>query len=444
MIGKSLLKFNNAGSNEDTYVSAYIHVPFCKQKCLYCDFNSFAAYENHMDSYFDALQTEIILTGAAIDKAISNDKNEDFQEDLNENNEKLPTQSSLGYKAAKSCYKNLKTIFIGGGTPSYVPPEHISKTLKILEDTFGLAPGCEITIECNPGTLDKIKIESYHKAGINRISLGLQSTSDRILNNIGRIHTLKDFEKSLNLVREAGFDNINIDLIAGLPGQTVEDFTDTIRRVISYNPSHISIYSLILEPGTPFYEHYHDKTEYLPSDDDERKMYWTGVDLLKSNGYNQYEISNFAKPGFECRHNILCWETNEYFGFGAGAHSYIGDYRYSNECDIEKYIHKIELHPENTEVKFDKNESYKIFPAISEKTFLTMEEKEKEFFLLGFRMTKELTEERFYNLFKSDMNKYSPILEKLVNKGYIRKSRNGYKLTDYGIDFANQIFIEFV
>jgi oxygen-independent coproporphyrinogen-3 oxidase len=420
MTEESLPDHNNLKIEEDSNVSAYIHVPFCKQKCFYCDFNSFASRENLIDSYFEALQSEIVKIGSAINAS---------------------SKCTHGFAGR---YEKLKTVFIGGGTPSFVPSGHISKTLETLEDTFGFARGCEITIECNPGTLTIAKLLDYRKSGINRISIGLQSTSDRILKNIGRIHTLKDFEESLILVRKAGFDNINIDLIAGLPGQTTDDFTDTVKMVTGYNPSHISIYSLILEPGTPFYTAYQDKSELLPSEDDERTMYWTGVNLLKSNGYNHYEISNFARTGFECRHNKLCWETYEYFGFGSGAHSYIGSYRCSNENDIEKYIQKVNDSSDNPASNFDENESFKIFPANSEKTFLNLEEKEKEFFLLGFRMLTELREDRFKYLFKSDMDKYYTILETLINKGYIVKTECGYKLTDYGIDFANQIFIEFV
>lgn len=421
MQSESLLKFNKSFNDVDNMISAYIHVPFCKQKCYYCDFNSYASQENYIDSYFEALQSEILMTGAAINM-----------------------RTEIVMKGAAGRYENLKTVFIGGGTPSFVSSGHISKTLEILKHTFGFAPGCEITIECNPGTLDSKKLEDYRKAGINRISIGLQSTSDRLLTNIGRIHTLKDFEESLKLVRKAGFDNINIDLIAGLPDQSTQDFTDTIEKVIGYNPSHISIYSLILEPDTPFYNKYHANPEILPSEDDERDMYWNGVQLLKASGYNHYEISNFAKSGFECRHNIMCWETDKYLGFGAGAHSYMDNYRYSNECDIEKYIHKINSTDKIMDYKSDKNESFKNFPAISEINILTTEDREKEFFMLGFRMLNELTEERFVKLFKTDMNKYRKILQRLIDKGFIIRNDSGYKITDYGIDYANQIFIEFI
>ena len=255
--------------------SAYIHIPFCKQKCLYCDFNSYANYEKWIPSYIDALKKEI------------------QRESIDE----------------------LYTTYIGGGTPSFIDEKYMKEVLSLLP------PSLETTIEMNPGTVTKKKLLAYQHAGVNRISMGLQVADDKILKIIGRIHTVEDFEEAYRIVREVGFQNVNVDLMFGLPLQTLDNFKQSVEYVIGLKPEHISSYSLIL---------HHDIFQNLPSEEEERAMYHYLVKRLKQAGYQHYEISNFALPGYESKHNLAYWEQKEYYGFGAGASSFLEDKRYTN------------------------------------------------------------------------------------------------------------------
>lgn len=383
--------------------AAYIHIPFCKSKCFYCDFNSFSGCESYIKPYFDALKKEITMVYTYY-------------------------QNKPGFTGHP-----LKTVFIGGGTPSYVPAGYIAETLTLLRSLFGFTENAEISMECNPGTITAESIDIYKKAGINRISIGLQSASDRLLRNIGRIHTRQEFEFCVDELDRVGIVNRNVDLMFGLPGQTMEDVDSSIDLLLSRCIPHISFYSLILEEGTPFYEKFKDHPEFLPSEELEREMYHYGIKKLEKFGYMQYEISNLAKPGYECLHNINYWKCGDYFGFGAGAHSFQQNTRYGNEPDIRQYIDRV-----------GSCDRASAAPAFVEEVNLNTEDREQEYFMLGFRMMRGVSEEEFTRLFHRPFLPYVPRLEKLVAKEFLECDRGFYRLTKTGIDFANQVFMEFV
>lgn len=284
-------------------IGIYIHIPFCKQKCYYCDFVSFANKEELFKEYVEAVIKEI---------------------------------------EAKNIQKySIKTIYIGGGTPSILDSKYIGKILEKLKPN--IKENAEITIEINPGTVTKQKLEDYITFGINRISIGLQSSSNRLLKQIGRIHTFEEFLNAYNTAKQVGFKNINVDLMLGLPNQSLETLKKTVEEVTKLAPNHISIYSLILEEGTKLEEMVKNKELEMIDEDLERRMYWETKKMLEEKGYIHYEISNFAKPKYESRHNLDCWNGQEYIGIGASAHSYLEKTRYSNIEDIEKYIENINL-----------------------------------------------------------------------------------------------------
>ena len=286
-------------------IGLYIHIPFCKRKCFYCDFCSYADKLDLQEQYINAVIKEL-----------------DY---VSKNKEYL-----------------VETVYIGGGTPSIINEKLIVQLINSIKQFFKIDDSAEITIEINPGTASEEKINAYKKAGINRASIGLQSASDKLLEEIGRIHNFNEFEKVYSLVQKVGIDNINVDLMIGLPNQTLEDVEDTLDKIVKKNPNHISVYSLIVEPDTEIEKMICSGRLQLPDEDTERKMYWDVVNKLKNCGYNQYEISNFAKKGFESKHNVDCWNQKEYIGAGIAAHSYVNGTRYSNICSIEEYIENIE------------------------------------------------------------------------------------------------------
>lgn len=289
----------------------YVHIPFCKQKCYYCDFVSYANKETEMKRYFEALQKEIEVEKEEIDR--------------------------------------VTTIYIGGGTPSMVDKEEIQKIVTTIKQNYRVEKEAEITIEVNPGTVDEEKLKSYKEVGINRLSIGLQSTKNELLKKIGRIHTYEEFLACYQLARKVGFKNINVDLMLGLPNQTLLGLEESVKKVITLNPEHISIYSLILEENTKLYNMVNEGKVKLPEEEIERKMYWKTKEILEENGYMHYEISNFAKAGYTSKHNSNCWEQKEYVGLGAAAHSYLNNMRYSNVENVENYINNIKTKD------FDKN-----------------------------------------------------------------------------------------
>ncbi len=374
----------------------YIHIPFCKSKCHYCDFKSFSNIEEKEQSYIESLIKEI---------------------------------ESQNWNEINKQYK-VTTIYIGGGTPSYIDPKQITLILQAIKKNTKLEKA-EITIEINPGTVDENKLCVYKKEGVNRLSIGLQSTNNNLLKQIGRIHTFEQFLQTYKLAKKIGFNNINVDLMLGLPNQTIEDLKESIEEVIKLNPNHISVYSLILEEGTKLYSLVETGKVKLPEDEVERQMYWYVKNKLELNGYNQYEISNFAKIGEESKHNLNCWDQQEYLGFGLSAHSYFNNMRFSNTEDIEQYIKNI------TVGQLEKNT---IIHEIQ-----TIEEQKKEYILLGLRKISGISISKFKEKFiDNPIYLYKDELSRLAKDNLIEIDGDKIKLTSKGLDFANLVWEEFV
>lgn len=375
-------------------IGIYVHIPFCMKKCFYCDFVSYCNKENLVDEYIKCLKKEI---------------------------ESKKNKSKLG----------IDTIYIGGGTPSFINENHIKDIIYILKESFDIDKETEITIEVNPGTVNENKLEIYKEVGINRLSMGLQSTNNELLKMLGRIHTYEQFLESYNMAKNIGFKNINVDLMIGLPNQKLEEVNDSVKKVINLKPNHISVYSLILEEGTKIAKKIKKGELRLPKDELEREMYWNVKNQLQDNGYNHYEISNFAKKGFESKHNMNCWNQKEYLGFGAAAHSYFKSIRYSNIENIEEYIKNIK----NNE--FEKNKE------IHE--IQTIDEAKKEYMLLGLRKIEGVNITEFKNKFiDNPLYLFRKELSKLVEEELIEIDINTIKLTNKGIDLANIVWEEFV
>lgn len=375
----------------------YIHIPFCKQKCYYCDFVSYSNKCSEVKEYIESLKKEI----------------EEFD---------------------FSNYK-VTSIYIGGGTPSYIDSIYIVEILSELKEKLKCNliefKDIEITIEVNPGTVDTKKLNDYKKLGINRLSIGLQSTKNDILKKVGRIHTYQEFLEIYKLARETGFKNINIDLMIGIPGQKIGDLKNTLQDIIKLEPEHISVYSLIIEENTPIEKMLENGEIKLPDEDLERNMYWYVKNTLELNGYNHYEISNFAKLGKESRHNLNCWNQEEYIGFGVAAHSYLNGIRFSNTINVEEYIQHIENNRKEENIQIEESQS--------------LEDKKNEFMMLGFRKIQGVDIARFKEKFiDNPIFLYRENLNKLVEEGLIEVDLNHIKLTNKGIDLANLVFEEFV
>lgn len=375
----------------------YIHIPFCKQKCYYCDFVSYSNKCSEVKEYIESLKKEI----------------EEFD---------------------FSNYK-VTSIYIGGGTPSYIDSIYIVEILSELKEKLKCNliefKDIEITIEVNPGTVDTKKLNDYKKLGINRLSIGLQSTKNDILKKIGRIHTYQEFLEIYKLARETGFKNINIDLMIGIPGQKIGDLKNTLQDIMKLEPEHISVYSLIIEENTPIEKMLENGEIKLPDEDLERNMYWYVKNTLELNGYNHYEISNFAKFGKESRHNLNCWNQEEYIGFGVAAHSYLNGIRFSNTINVEEYIQHIENNRKEENIQIEESQS--------------LEDKKNEFMMLGFRKIQGVDIARFKEKFiDNPIFLYRENLNKLVEEGLIEVDLNHIKLTNKGIDLANLVFEEFV
>ena len=375
----------------------YVHIPFCVQKCLYCDFLSFAAEERVQEDYVNALLEEIRHYG----------------------------ETMTDY--------DVTTIYIGGGTPSYVNHVWIETVLAEIYENFSIKPNVEISIECNPGTLSSWKLGAYKSAGINRLSIGLQSANNEELKLLGRIHTYEDFLKSYEMARAAGFDNINVDLMSGLPKQNVSKFLETLYKVIKLRPEHISAYSLIIEKGTPFYDSYKFdlvkqqagmKTDFLPSEDEEYRIYKATQEVLKQNGYVQYETSNYAQKGYECRHNIGYWTRENYLGVGLGAASLIENVRYTNTSNIDTYM---------------QGEWVAVEEPITRKAQM------EEFMFLGLRMNEGVSREDFENNFNISIEAiYREPLEELKRKELLVARAGRIFLTDKGRDLSNYCLAKFL
>lgn len=371
----------------------YIHIPFCVKKCRYCDFNSYKIDIEKKKRYIKALEKEIEIYSKMDNKI------------------------------------KIDTIFLGGGTPSILKPDEIESIFEKLNSSFDISEDAEITMECNPGTLDEEKLNAMKKSGVNRLSIGLQAVQNDILEYIGRIHTFEEFEKTYNLVRKCGFDNVNIDLMYNLPNQREKEWMETLEKVVSLNPEHISAYSLILEEGTELCDMYERGEFTLSGDDTDIKMYRYTIDYLKKNGYMQYEISNYAKPGKECRHNIIYWKCDNYIGLGAGASGYIGNRRYSNIPEVDEYNETIEAGK---------------LPVLSEEV-LTDEEKFEELVFMGLRMNEGVLYEDFEKISGIDIRKYrKEIIERLKKDNLIECDENRIKLTQSGREISNKVFLDII
>ena len=373
----------------------YVHIPFCKQKCKYCDFVSFTNCEEKYENYFESIIKEI-------------------------ENKRLDTSNTV-----------VSTIYIGGGTPSIVPPKFIEQVINKIRSKFNISNEAEITIEINPGTVNKEKLQYYKNIGINRLSIGLQSADDRLLELIGRIHTYTEFEEAYTLARSMGFKNINVDLMIGLPTQSLEDVKKTLESIIEKNPEHISVYSLIVEEGTKMFDLISNNILQLLDEKIEREMYWFVKNTLEKNGYFQYEISNFSKKGYESHHNMNCWKQMEYIGYGVAAHSYFNNKRFSNINNIVEYIKNCEA--DNIEKNIILNEE-------QDKT-----EQMKEYMLLGLRKIEGVNIEAFKNKFnENSIEIFKCEIDKLINENLIENVDGYIRLTSKGLDLANQVWMEFI
>ena len=375
-------------NNRRIPLELYVHIPFCVRKCQYCDFLSGPSDEETKDRYIEALLKEI-----------------------------RAAEHTEGYE--------IVSVFIGGGTPSALKAEAIASIMRTLQEKFFFCEDAEVTIEANPGTVDPEKLTIYRNVGINRLSLGLQSTDAEELKLLGRIHSYEEFLKSYEWAREAGFSNINIDLMFAIPGQTGEAWRQHLYQVAELNPEHISAYSLIIEEGTPFAEQNLD----LPDEDTEYQMYEDTAGILAEYGYQQYEISNYAKDGYACRHNIGYWKRTEYLGLGLGASSLYGENRFSNTRDMQEYLG----FSGNTE---------RIRKDVLK---LSLKDQIEEFMYLGLRMTEGISEIDFEQNFGQKLeNIYGSVLQKYKETGFLEKTGVNWRFTRKGIHVSNHILAEFL
>lgn len=393
----------------------YVHIPFCVKKCNYCDFLSAPASKQVRKSYIEALIKQI-----------------------------------KSYEALVKEYE-VKTIYFGGGTPSLLDVEEIGEVFRAVKETYELSDclmeDMEITLEANPGTFGQDKLSAYRTLGFNRISMGVQSMNNEELKLLGRVHTVEEFLNNYRLARECGFENINIDLMQALPGQTLEKWEQTLKQAIELKPEHISAYSLIIEEGTKFYEWYADKEELLPDEETERAIYYRTEEILKEAGYERYEISNYAKQGKESRHNLSYWQGVDYLGLGLGASSLIKGERFSNEDDLDKFVEasnqcSSEYIADNEMVEnaVDISERF-----IKERNQLAKQEQMEEFMFLGLRVMKGVSRQGFLERFEIDIEAvYGQVLEQLNKQELLVIDDDTIALTKKGIDVSNYVFAEFL
>ncbi len=388
-------------------IGIYIHIPFCVRKCLYCDFLSFPAGRKEQERYVKALCRE------------------------------------MGAESRKYADHVVNTVFLGGGTPSLLPGERIQEILNTVYRYYKVAEDCEISIEVNPGTITPQKLKCWREGGVNRLSIGLQSTVEDELKALGRIHSREDFFRTYELAVDSGFHNINIDLMFGIPKQTLSSYSGTLKTVVTLRPrpTHISAYSLIVEEGTPFFENVPE----LPDEDTEREMDKITNEILSGEGYLQYEISNHALPGFRCRHNQAYWRRGDYVGFGIGAASLVGDMRFNNTRDIKKYEDFYESCERKTyDIKKDGD-------IKEDLQLLSKEEQMEEFMFLGLRMREGVSTDEFFRIFGVTIDGVYPgIVDDFCKKGLLARKRRPdgggewIHLTRRGIDVSNVVMAEFL
>jgi len=420
-------------------LALYIHIPFCARKCGYCDFLSFPSTEEKMRSYMEQLRRELLFRAGKPGADCSDD-----------------TEYLL-----HSQYEII-SIFFGGGTPSIVPFSEIEKTMEMVRKHYPLAENPEITIECNPSSTMKLALLSYKRAGINRISFGLQSTNDEELEFLGRTHRYNDFLRAYQDARLSGFDNISIDLINGIPLQTVESYTRTLKNIHMLRPEHLSVYNLIVEPGTRFYHLQKEGKLPLPSEDELVNMDKLTLEWAAKMGMERYEISNFAKPDYFSLHNFNYWSDVPYLGFGIGASSYFQKSRWKNCNNLRKYMEIAFPSEEDRGLKITQTTSTvtgmcKEIESSPEKQnqiekeltadrhALSKKEQMEEFFFLGLRRTEGITEMDFVARFSVDMHQlYGEVLSQLVKEGYLIHKNSRYYFTEEGLDLSNQLLVRFL
>lgn len=371
----------------------YIHIPFCVTKCKYCDFNSFKIDLNEKIKYLNYLGEEMKL----------------YKEEIKN--------------------REIDSVFVGGGTPSILNENEINILFEKIKENFNIKSNAEITMECNPGTLTLNKLKAMKKSGVNRLSIGLQAVQNHHLKYIGRIHTFEEFEKNYHDAKQMGFDNINIDLMYALPNQSREDWMESLEKVVKLNPTHISAYSLILEENTELFKMYERDEFNLLDENTDIEMYEYTINYLKSHGYNQYEISNYAKDNFECKHNVLYWKCEEYVGIGASASGYFNGIRYNNICELDNY-EKMILEGEK---------------PIEWEEKLSIKDEIEESIFLGLRMNEGIQISDFKEKYNFDFEKeYKNEIEKLSKMELIEIDNNRMKLTQKGREISNSVFVEFI
>jgi len=374
-------------------LGVYIHFPFCLKKCHYCDFPSYQGMERWMEPYLEALFREILeWKGEVCDYAV-------------------------------------KSIYLGGGTPTLFSGKQIARVLEVCFKSFNVRKDAEITIEANPGTVDLDKLSALRGAGVNRLSIGLQAWQDKHLRFLGRIHSSSDFVQSVMYAKEAGFENINVDVMFGLPYQTVEDWLETLEKVCSFEIQHISMYSLKVESGTPLHRWYEQGKFSLPTQEEDRLMYYKGREYVSGFGLKQYEISNFAIPGKECVHNLIYWHNEEYIGCGSGAHSYFNNERFSNTSDVEEYIQAVMNGTQRINYREKIGEEDERFETV----------------MLGLRLVEGVNKQRFKARFGRDIEfYYGKTIKKLMKQGLLIDDEVSIRLTEKGMDVQNVVLLEFM
>lgn len=385
-------------------MGVYIHIPFCVRKCVYCDFLSAPAARQRQQEYVSALQREIAQEA----------------------------EQYAGYE--------VETIYFGGGTPSILEVVEIAEILECLGKYYQVRHGAEITMEMNPGTADQDKLLQLKKSGINRLSIGLQSTENAELKLLGRIHTYEDFQRTYQQARECGFTNINIDLMSALPGQNIKSWMRTLEKVAALRPEHISAYSLIIEEGTRLYDRL-DEYPAVPDEDEDRLMYQATRRILAEKGYQRYEISNYAREGYACRHNCIYWQrgirhTADYVGFGLGASSMVDNVRWKNTEDMGQYLHTF---GGNNDIGCDR-------PAVEREVMkLSKNDCIEEFMFLGLRMMSGVSKQEFADSFGVGMGDiYGDVLRKWERQEMLIQDGDCVRLTDAGIDVSNRVLADFL
>ncbi|MGE7951793.1 radical SAM family heme chaperone HemW [Lysinibacillus xylanilyticus] len=373
----------------------YIHIPFCHQICNYCDFNKFYFKNQPVDEYIEALGKEM----------------------------------ELATKKYPESFKQIETIFLGGGTPTALSPQQLVKLLELIRTYIPMSSVTEFTSEANPDELSEAKMRALFDGGVNRLSMGVQSFDQELLKKIGRTHSNKHVYETIALAKKVGFRNISLDLMYGLPGQTMAQWKDTLEKAFALDLPHFSAYSLIVEPKTIFYNQYTKGKLHLPTEDLEADMYDVLMNQMEAHGLQQYEISNFAQAGFSSKHNKIYWENDEYAGFGAGAHGYLAGVRYSNHGPLKKYMETVNAGE---------------LPIVYEHVVTENEKREEQMFL-GLRKIEGITHTIYEEKFKESMHvRYRHVIEKLVSEGLLEDDSKGIRLTRKGRFVGNEVFQQFL